>query len=256
MRHPAGSSDANSTEFNESDFVNGLSSVMRSFLNSLRRQNDVFSQPTPLTLPPMQPPTVHSYPIPPMQWPTLTTYPPNTPLMPPLLFSPILPPELIHNSISSIFNSTPRLSHNFFTRPNHPPSNSLTINLRSTSLPRPGPSSRLRNRCNQCEEVFSTVRELSLHTRQIHTHFLCSFCHECFTQYTNLQRHSLIHLNQMPFLCKICNRGYRRMDHIKRHIQRIHPNADPRSNIINSIRGSECHRYINSLPFARNTEER
>ena len=46
---------------------------------------------------------------------------------------------------------------------------------------------------------------------------LCAGCDKKFTSKFKLKRHVLIHSQTKTFLCDVCNRAFRRKDHLKNH---------------------------------------
>ncbi|VDL48662.1 unnamed protein product [Hymenolepis diminuta] len=104
-------------------------------------------------------------------------------------------------------------------------------------------------RCNQCDDIFNSLRNLESHTQETHGGYKCHLCKMPFTQRSNLQRHALKHVDFKPFECNLCEKAYYRKDHLMRHMQKAHPFQPVEENIRVKLRTSE------SLDYLRQTRE-
>uniref|UniRef100_A0A0R3SC84 C2H2-type domain-containing protein n=1 Tax=Hymenolepis diminuta TaxID=6216 RepID=A0A0R3SC84_HYMDI len=86
-------------------------------------------------------------------------------------------------------------------------------------------------RCNQCDDMFYSLRDLENHTQETHGGYKCHLCKMAFTQRSNLQRHALKHVDFRPFECNLCGRAYYRKNHLMKHMQRIRPLCPLNKNI-------------------------
>ncbi|KAM3173368.1 hypothetical protein ACTXT7_012641 [Hymenolepis weldensis] len=137
------------------------------------------------------------------------------------------------------------------------PTMSSTIQLESHSVT-PSPKKRKRLgvtsvrktndfrqfRCNQCDDIFNSLRNLESHTQETHGGYKCHLCKMPFTQRSNLQRHALKHVDFKPFECNLCERAYYRKDHLMRHMQKAHPFQPVEENIRVKLRTSESLDYL------------
>nr|CDS26434.1 zinc finger protein [Hymenolepis microstoma] len=104
-------------------------------------------------------------------------------------------------------------------------------------------------RCNQCDCIFGSLRNLDCHTHETHGGYKCHLCKKPFTQRSNLQRHALKHVDFKPFECSLCKKAYYRKDHLMRHMQKTHPYHPADESIQVKLRTSE------SLDYLRQTRE-
>ncbi|KAM3181250.1 hypothetical protein ACTXT7_014738 [Hymenolepis weldensis] len=102
-------------------------------------------------------------------------------------------------------------------------------------------------RCNQCDGIFSSLRDLECHTLDVHGGFKCHLCKKPFTQRSNLQRHALKHVDFKPFECILCEKAYYRKDHLMRHMQKTHPFHLVEENIRVKLRSSESLDYLRQI---------
>ncbi|KAF8767277.1 Zinc finger protein 648 like protein [Argiope bruennichi] len=78
----------------------------------------------------------------------------------------------------------------------------------------------MENVCPICLKTYSTK----------HRGYNCQFCSASFTLNSNMLRHVRTkHLNETPYSCPVCKKGWRRSDAFKEHVFRVHEH----SNILN-----------------------
>ncbi|KAM7540794.1 hypothetical protein Aperf_G00000037775 [Anoplocephala perfoliata] len=99
-------------------------------------------------------------------------------------------------------------------------------------------------RCNLCGDLFNSLLNLEIHTREVHGGYKCHVCDSKFTQRSNLQRHALKHVDFKPFECSLCERAYYRKDHLMRHMQKSHPHFSAQENIRVKLTSSESLEYL------------
>lgn len=85
--------------------------------------------------------------------------------------------------------------------------------------------SRLKpHRCDICSKRFDILKEMEDH-RERHTAknkpFACSFdgCTKRFVYRYDMDRHFLTNHGEAPHPCKLCDRGFGRMDQLQKHLQ-------------------------------------
>ena len=101
----------------------------------------------------------------------------------------------------------------------------------NSSRAAPVPSKRRRTHtrttrnfaCDQCHDVYNSLRDLHHHTMNTHKSYLCMHCNVKFTKRCNLQRHALQHGGFKLFGCAICAQSYFRKDYLMRHLVKSHP---------------------------------
>jgi len=132
--------------------------------------------------------------------------------------------------------------------------------------------------CTLCERKFSVAQQLEVH-QAVHTgekNFLCSDCgnsfgsqstlidhrkrkhlnifpHKClhcpksFFTRQELEAHIRTHTGDKPFVCKICNKAFARVHHLKRHQQTVHSESKrilQESEAMTEIEETETHLEI------------
>ena len=101
-----------------------------------------------------------------------------------------------------------------------------------------------RYKCVKCEKSFLTGRKFSEHMR---THSVtgsgehqCEVCQKRFPSSSSLILHRNIHLEEKPFKCDECDKGFAQKGNLKAHIQRYHdkePSALLSENINTTLGG-------------------
>jgi len=117
---------------------------------------------------------------------------------------------------------------------------------RNQSALKPGGS----HACEECFKTFSSPGKLKQHeyTHTGETPFECTIpgCDKKFTSKFKLKRHILIHSQTKTFSCDICQRAFRRKDHLKNH-EKVH---DPGKTVY-TCSYSGCGRTYNSVSSFR-----
>lgn len=78
--------------------------------------------------------------------------------------------------------------------------------------------------CELCGSSFHAFATLKEHHAFVHSEnrsFICTVCNKGFKSKSTLQRHARIHSEVRPYKCH-CNRDYKRMSHLKRHMASAH----------------------------------
>lgn len=52
--------------------------------------------------------------------------------------------------------------------------------------------------------------------------YQCWACDKRFSCHSQMKNHEVVHSDEKPFICEVCNRGFRRKYDMKRHVQLIH----------------------------------
>ncbi|KAF8793745.1 Zinc finger protein 28 like protein [Argiope bruennichi] len=75
--------------------------------------------------------------------------------------------------------------------------------------------------CGFTFRAFATLKEHHLFVHSENRSFVCEICEKSFKNKSSLQRHLRIHSEIRPFKCH-CNRDYKRLSHLKRHMVAAH----------------------------------
>jgi len=104
--------------------------------------------------------------------------------------------------------------------------------------------------CEECLKTFSSPGKLRQHEygHTGETPFECNItgCDKKFTSKFKLKRHILIHSQNKRFTCDVCQRAFRRKDHLKNH-EKVH---DP-GKCVYSCSNKGCSRTYNSISSYR-----
>ena len=80
--------------------------------------------------------------------------------------------------------------------------------------------------CNKCEKGFHTGRKLKRHIRSHNVtesgSYKCEVCQKRFPSGSSLFMHRNIHLEEMPFKCEDCDKGFAQKGNFKAHIKKHH----------------------------------
>ncbi|KAL3309687.1 hypothetical protein Ciccas_011765 [Cichlidogyrus casuarinus] len=101
--------------------------------------------------------------------------------------------------------------------------------------------------CNQCEETYAQLMELTKHTETAHGSFKCNVCQARFSLRSNLQRHSYRHLDLKPFACAVCEQAFYRKELLLDHVMKTHPDQNVGPNVITHLTSAECLDYVESM---------
>ena len=67
--------------------------------------------------------------------------------------------------------------------------------------------------------VFWLANQRALNEPKIETINKCSFCDKTFACHSQVKNHEIVHSEEKPFVCEVCNRGFRRKYDKNRHVQ-------------------------------------
>ena len=95
--------------------------------------------------------------------------------------------------------------------------------------------------------------------------YQCWACDKRFSCQSQMKNHEVVHSDEKPFVCEVCNRGFRRKYDMKRHVQLIHKiqakeesrSYTPRQSNNNSAQQFECstcNKQFSCLSHLRNHE--
>ena len=119
--------------------------------------------------------------------------------------------------------------------------------------------SGLPYKCGVCEKRFSKLKSVHRHVRLIHMKeedktFVCHICKRGFTLSAALRTHMRLHANSKPYKCRLCNKKFRQVGHIKDHLLH-HGGAHLKCTLCNKMFKSKgnLHRHMKThcktLPF-------
>ncbi|CAI5666425.1 unnamed protein product [Oreochromis niloticus] len=83
--------------------------------------------------------------------------------------------------------------------------------------------------CVVCQQVYSTVHGLEVHSRRSHKGkkpFVCILCNKSFGHVVSLRQHMNIHSKEKRFECEVCGKTFNRSFALKRHLI-IHSDIRP-----------------------------
>lgn len=91
--------------------------------------------------------------------------------------------------------------------------------------------------CELCGSSFRALATLKEHYVFVHSEnreFICEVCKKGFKNKSTLQRHMRIHSESRPYKC-FCDRDYKRMSHLKRHMISAHQTTSKKNQMPVSI---------------------
>ena len=81
------------------------------------------------------------------------------------------------------------------------------------------------HKCSHCDKKFSSRSTLDTHIKGVHEgrKVVCSECGASFSDKSTLLRHIKgVHEKATPFVCKICNHGFKQSGNLKYHMATVH----------------------------------
>ena len=54
----------------------------------------------------------------------------------------------------------------------------------------------------------------------------CRFCEKVFNKTSDRVRHERVHTGEKPYICNVCNKGFRQKAHLLGHCMRLHNATD------------------------------
>jgi uncharacterized C2H2 Zn-finger protein len=177
-------------------------------------------QYTILWLPVQYPHTVSPLPPPPNP-----LYPPVAPCYPYQTYPTIVEDPRLH----AISPTTILLSMSSPSSQSQP-ANTVCIVDYSTKDPPKTASQKTGAKCTQCSKIFKSEDHLQRHVKQIHKiepSFICKICNKAFRRKSNLQSHERIHSGAKPFGCPKCDMHFRWESGLKNHLHSKHPESIP-----------------------------
>ncbi|VDO01909.1 unnamed protein product [Rodentolepis nana] len=102
-------------------------------------------------------------------------------------------------------------------------------------------------RCNQCDYICDNLSNLNRHTQETHGGYRCHLCKTSFSHRPNLERHALAHVGFKPYECILCGTANSRWDHLKSHVQRMHPSTPVEEAIRVKLRASQSLHYLQQM---------
>ena len=79
--------------------------------------------------------------------------------------------------------------------------------------------------CSHCDKKFSARGGLDSHIKSVHEgkKVICPECGASFSIAQALRRHIKgVHMKETPYVCKICNHGFKQNGNLKHHMATVH----------------------------------
>lgn len=80
------------------------------------------------------------------------------------------------------------------------------------------------HQCNDCSKIFANIFRLNRHKESVHAKsrpFLCDICQKGYKSKDEIRKHIVIHLDTRNYKCKICKFSFKRSHDLVRH-NRLH----------------------------------
>lgn len=68
--------------------------------------------------------------------------------------------------------------------------------------------------------------------------FTCSICGTVLKTKRNYQRHMVMHSTARPHQCSLCDKSFKRQDHLKKHVDSVHLKKIPQDSHVFRVRSS------------------